>query len=238
MQEASKDNKFGSIINAFKKMVFNDVPANDKPAQTNNNAEQATVKAQELPKEEPIIAPVTPVTQDAAEERSIDERELVQKIYQLFESINKPGLDFFELWNASEAMGGATPVNIQNAFTTLKVLGLTKEMVLQTGKQYLVEIDQKINADIKSKQQEKNQLVLQLQQEKASLQKKESDLEKQILELKKALTDTQTALEQVDGKFTKPIFVLDDKMRVGSSALKIVTDEIGAVLNTVEKSIQ
>lgn len=238
MQQESKDNRFGSIINAFKKMVFNDAPANTTVTQNPTATEKAaTAPPAEVPPATPEKPNVSPVLESNTD-RTIDEQDLVQKIYQLFESINKPGLDFFELWNASEAMGGATPLNIQNAFTTLKVLGLTKDVVMQTGKQYLVEIDQKINADIKSKQQEKDHLVLQLQQEKAGLQKKESDLEQQILELKKALEATKVALEQVDSKYTKPIFILDDKMKVGSSALKIVTDEIGSVLKTVENSIQ
>jgi len=135
-------------------------------------------------------------------------------------------------------MGGPTPVNIQNAFTTLSILGLSKEMALKTGREYLQEIDQKIKADVQSKQQEKDHLVLQLQQEKSSLQSKEAELEKQILNLQKALQDTKAQLTQVDSKYTKPIFVLDDKMRVGLSALTIVNKEISAVLNTVEHSVK
>ena len=236
--EAENDKKFGGILGGLKRLIFNDAPGN-----LNTRPEEAAKPEQKQPEETqvkttPDPAPVNTFTPTDGGTSNIDEQELVQKIYQLFESINKPGVDFFELWNAAEKMGGPTPVNIQNAFTTLSILGLSKEMALKTGREYLQEIDQKIKADVQSKQQEKDHLVLQLQQEKASLQSKEAELEKQILNLQKALQDTKAQLTQVDSKYTKPIFILDDKMRVGLSALTIVNKEISAVLNTVEHSVK
>lgn len=236
--EAENDKRFGGILGGLKRLIFNDVPgsANIRPEE---EATKTIPQQEEVPVKATIEpAPANNFTTPESGSSNIDEQELIQKIYQLFESINKPGVDFFELWNAAEKMGGATPVNIQNAFTTLSILGLSKELALKTGREYLQEIDQKIKADIQSKQQEKDHLVLQLQQEKASLQSKEQELEKQILNLQKALQDTKAQLTQVDSKYTKPIFVLDDKMRVGVSALAIVSKEISAVLNTVEHSVK
>lgn len=234
--EAENDKRFGGILGGLKRLIFNDTPGavSPKPEEV---VKTVTPVTEEQPAA-PAPAPVSNFTESVHEQSSIDEQELIQKIYQLFESINKPGVDFFELWNAAEKMGGPTPVNIQNAYTTLSILGLSKEMAMKTGREYLQEIDQKIKADVQSKQQEKDHLVLQLQQEKASLQSKESELEKQILNLQKALQDTKAQLTQVDSKYTKPIFILDDKMRVGLSALAIVTKEINAVLNTVEHSVK
>lgn len=234
--EAENDKRFGGILGGLKRLIFNDVAGNV-------NARPEVTRPEPKQEETPVTAapdtlPKSTFTAPDAAASTIDEQELIQKIYQLFESINKPGVDFFELWNAAEKMGGPTPVNIQNAFTTLSILGLSKELALKTGREYLQEIDQKIKSDIQSKQQEKDHLVLQLQQEKASLQSKEADLEKQILNLQKALQDTKAQLNQVDSKYTKPIFILDDKMRVGMSALAIVNKEIAAVLNTVEHSVK
>lgn len=235
--EAENDKRFGGILGGLKRLIFNDVPG------STNTRTEAAAKTMPQQEEVPLKAapdplPANTFTAPGSGSSNIDEQELIQKIYQLFESINKPGVDFFELWNAAEKMGGSTPVNIQNAFTTLSILGLSKDLALKTGREYLQEIDQKIKADIQSKQQEKDHLVLQLQQEKASLQSKETELEKQILNLQKALQDTKAQLTQVDSKYTKPIFVLDDKMRVGMSALAIVSKEISAVLNTVEHSVK
>lgn len=235
--QAENDKRFGGILGGLKRLIFNDVPGN-VPARPEENKVIPKDEAAVKPFPAPTPAPGNDFTAADAGPSNIDEQELIRKIYQLFESINKPGVDFFELWNAAEKMGGPTPVNIQNAFTTLSVLGLSKDLALKTGREYLQEIDQKIKADIQSKQQEKDHLVLQLQQEKASLQSKESELEKQILNLQKALQDTKAQLTQVDSKYTKPIFVLDDKMRIGSGALAIVSKEINAVLNTVEHSVK
>lgn len=236
--QAENDKRFGGILGGLKRLIFNDVPENvTAPPEAENKVMQEE-KAPEKAAPAPIPVPANDFIATDAGPSNIDEQELIRKIYQLFESINKPGVDFFELWNAAEKMGGPTPVNIQNAFTTLSVLGLSKDLALKTGREYLQEIDQKIKANVQSKQQEKDHLVLQLQQEKASLQSKESELEKQILNLQKALQDTKAQLNQVDSKYTKPIFVLDDKMRVGVSALSIVSKEINAVLNTVEHSVK
>lgn len=236
--EAENDKRFGGILGGLKRLIFNDAPGNVtvRPGEVTKPVAQQQEEAPS--KTTPDPAPAASFTAPDTGSSNIDEQELIQKIYQLFESINKPGVDFFELWNAAEKMGGPTPVNIQNAFTTLSILGLSKEMALKTGREYLQEIDQKIKADVQSKQQEKDHLVLQLQQEKASLQSKESELEKQILNLQKALQDTKAQLNQVDSKYTKPIFILDDKMRVGLSALTIVNKEISSVLNTVEHSVK
>lgn len=235
--EAENDKRFGGILGGLKRLIFNDVP--DAPSTRPEEVTKTMPKQEEVPVQAaPAPLPANTFTAPDAGSSNIDEQELIQKIYQLFESINKPGVDFFELWNAAEKMGGPTPVNIQNAFTALSILGLSKDLALKTGREYLQEIDQKIKADVQSKQQEKDHLVLQLQQEKASLQSKEAELEKQILNLQKALQDTKAQLTQVDSKYTKPIFVLDDKMRVGVSALTIVSKEISAVLNTVEHSVK
>ncbi|OJV55289.1 MAG: hypothetical protein BGO31_20345 [Bacteroidetes bacterium 43-16] len=237
MQEEN-DKRFGGILGGLKRLIFNDAPGPVSPKPEEVAKTVTPVREEQPAPPAPAPAPVSNFTESSHEQSSIDEQELIQKIYQLFESINKPGVDFFELWNAAEKMGGPTPVNIQNAYTTLSILGLSKEMAMKTGREYLQEIDQKIKADVQSKQQEKDHLVLQLQQEKASLQSKESELEKQILNLQKALQDTKAQLTQVDSKYTKPIFILDDKMRVGLSALAIVNKEINAVLNTVEHSVK
>ena len=228
MQESERESRFGGIIGGLRRLIFTDEP----PAEAPKPVQPPAPKAEPQPVVMPVT--VTPVSM----EKSIDEKELVKKIYQLFESINKPGVDFFELWNAVEAMGGPTPANIQNAFTTLRVLGLTKDNLLLSGRDYIREIDDKINQDIASKQQEKNQLVQQLQHEKSSLQSKSADLEQKIALLQKELQDVKSQLAQVDSKYAQPIAVINDKINVGSSALRIVTHEINLVINTIEGTIK
>lgn len=229
MQESERESRFGGIIGGLRRLIFTDEPPEEiaKPIPAPTPA--AKVEPQPV-----IPISVVPVSVD----KSIDEKELVKKIYQLFESINKPGVDFFELWNAVEAMGGPTPANIQNAFTTLRVLGLTKDNLLLSGRDYIREIDDKINQDIASKQQEKNQLVQQLQHEKSSLQSKSADLEQKIALLQKELQDVKSQLAQVDSKYAQPIAVINDKINVGNSALRIVTHEINLVINTIEGTIK
>src|SRR5215203_3288404 len=45
------------------------------------------------------------------------DKERRLRVYQLLEKMNKPGCDFFEVWNASVEMGGANSNNIKAAYT-------------------------------------------------------------------------------------------------------------------------
>jgi hypothetical protein len=229
-----KEKGFGGIFSGLKKMIFTEdylaseqvAPATkpiadhgvaDKPASATNLTNNSNVTISN--------------TNTAAP------KDMVEKIYGLLENINKPGIDFFELWNAAEAMGGPTPANIQNAFTTLKVLGLDKNTVLITGNGYLAELQEKIGADINSKQSEKKNLNENLANEKTQLQNDKVNLEKQIQELTKTLAETESKLNGVDKKYEPQIAVIDSKIQAGATALNVVSNEMKTVLDTINKSI-
>jgi prefoldin subunit 5 len=222
-----KTSKFSGIFSGLKKMVFTeDYLETDKPELTK---ETKAAPAPTTFKSEPNATGI--ITTNVAS------AEMVQKVYALLQNINKPGVDFFELWNAAEAMGGITVTNLQNAFTTLKVLGLDKMTVLNTGESYCSELQDKLNVDIQKKKDEKESLSLSLQKEKQELQRDKQDMENKIRLLTAQLDETTTKLNEVDSKYSPQIQNIESRIQTGVSALNVVVSEIKKVLETVKANI-
>lgn len=228
---ADNNKSFGGIFGGLKKMLFTEdylekeektedtLPDPPKPAPKSTSTTTTTVTTS------PVFVPAQ--TTD----------EVVNKLYGALEKINKPGVDFFELWNAAEAMGGASASNLQNAFTTLKVLGLDKQTVLNTGEEYKQQLSKMINDDIQKKNNERNVLNLQQLTEKENLEKQKSDLESRIKELTQQLTDTNNKLSQLDGNYLPQIQAIDVKIQSGNAALQTVVNKIQTVLDIVKASV-
>lgn len=220
-----KSKGYGGIFSGLKKMVFTEdylESSRDKKAPSAH-----TQPSQPSPgaSKEGIIT--TNMASD----------EMVQKIYGLVETINKPGIDFFELWNAAEAMGGVNAANLQNAFTTLKVLGLTKDTVLHSGEEYCNELQRRLNADIQKKREEKESMKLALENEKQQLQRDKQDLENKIKLLSSQLAETAEKLGQVDAKFLPNIQGIETKIQSGVNALNVVVAEIKTAMDIVKTTI-
>lgn len=224
-----KKTTFSGIFKGLKKMVFTeDYLETEQPEENSKNA----------------AAPIAsiPVTNFSSNNSGIittnvASEDMVQKIYSLLETMNKPGVDFFELWNAAEAMGGVNVTNLQNAFTTLKVLGLDKNTVLNTGESYCGELQSRLNTDIQKKRDERETLTAALQNEKQQLQKEKQDLENKIKLITTQLSETTTKLNEVDKKYAPQIQSIEAKIQSGVNALNVVVAEIKGVLDTIKTSI-
>lgn len=223
-----KKTGFSGIFSGLKKMVFTE----DYLDSANTDKENKQTAA---PASSKTSAPVA--NNGGIITTNIASDDMVQKIYSLFETMNKPGIDFFELWNAAEAMGGVTVNNLQNAFTTLKVLGLDKDTVLNTGEAYCTELQNRLNADIQKKKDEKDNIALALQNEKKQLERDKQDFENKIQLLSSQLTETTTKLNQLDSKYSPQIQGIETKIQSGVNALNVVVSEIKSVLITVKSNI-
>jgi hypothetical protein len=226
-----KKTGFSGIFGGLKKMVFTeDYLGTDKPDETKKiPAAPSSFKS--------AGTTSTPPNNSGIITTNVASDDMVQKIYSLLETMNKPGVDFFELWNAAEAMGGVNVTNLQNAFTTFKVLGLDKSTVLNTGEAYCGELQSKLNTDIQKKRDERESLNVALQNEKQQLQREKQDLENKIQLLSAQLTETTGKLNQVDSKYIPQIQSIEGKIQSGVNALNVVVAEIKSVLETVKANI-
>jgi archaellum component FlaC len=226
-----KKTGFSGIFSGLKKMVFTEDYLDTGNAADKETKPTATTTASSSKTPAPVPNNTGIITTNIASD------DMVQKIYSLFETMNKPGIDFFELWNAAEAMGGVTVNNLQNAFTTLKVLGLDKDTVLNTGEAYCTELQNKLNADIQKKKDEKDSIAVALQNEKKQLERDKQDFENKIQLLSSQLAETTSKLSQLDSKYTPQIQSIETKIQSGVNALNVVVSEIKAVLITVKSNI-
>jgi hypothetical protein len=227
--------KFGGLLGSLKKMVFT-----EDYLESNTTAEAPKVEAPMPSISKPIIPQNTIVanaggTGIATTNMASD--EMIAKIYDLFESINKPGVDFFELWNAAEAMGGPTAINLQNAFTSFKVLGLDKNTLINSGENYVAELQSKLGDDIMRKSSDKDVMVAKLQNEKAQLQAAKNDLENQIKVLNTQLVETTNKLNQIDAGYQDELLAIDKKIQMGKNALNTVVSQITTVIQTIKTSV-
>ena len=222
-----KKNSFSGIFSGLKKMVF-----------TEDYLE--TDKTEELKKPSTNTSSI-PTTNNVNNAgiitTNIASDDMVDKIYALLETMNKPGVDFLELWNAAEAMGGVNVANLQNAFTTFKILGVDKSTILNTGEAYCGELQSKLNIDIQKKRDDREAMNLSLQNEKQQLQREKQDLENKIKLLSAELTETTIKLNEVDTKYAPKIQNIEAKIQSGVSSLNVVVAEIKGVLETIKANV-
>ncbi len=233
------ESKFGGLLSGLKKMVFTEeyIDSTTQPVVSNNNSDKpANTSFTPIPNEKVAVSTSQP-SNIGIVTTNVASNEMVDKIHSLLESMNKPGVDFFELWNAAEAMGGANTTNLQNAFTTLKVLGLDKQTVLTTGQNYVAELQEKLGADINRKTAEKDSLNNKLSTEKLNLQNNKKQLEQSIAEMQTKLSETNNQLNAIDNNYQTELSSIDAKIKVGTNALNTVVNQINTVLQTVQTSI-
>jgi len=233
------DNKkgFSGIFSSLRKIIFVDEPTTENITPPASGPEQPAKPAINVaPAYTPPPVPAH-MGIDLTKSTNLSTKEMVDKIYSLLEAINKPGIDFFEYWNAASAMGGATPANLQNAFKALTVLGLTKEKILESGQAYKQELDTRLNDDIQKKLNERTTLENQLRNERMQLEQQKKDQEDKIKQMTAALDVTNKALLQIGDKYRTQLDAINLKIETGGSALQTVLAEMQAVLDTVKTSV-
>ena len=226
----NKDGVKGGILRGLKRILFTSSDTEEE----NQPVEQAIVKPATntaiLPDRNPVQASDVPV-------ENIKEMKL--RVYQLLESINKPGCDFFEVWNASIEMGGANSSNIKAAYTSLKYVdkSLTKDKLLETGDFYINSLVKILDAETIKRQDEKDKLLVQKEQEKTSLTTEINELEQQILALQKKLAEKKLQSEGINQKYEPLIAAIDQKITNGHQSVNGVLNEMQQVVAIIQKEI-
>ncbi len=230
MAENNGDIK-GGILRGLKKILFTSSPGEDP-------VEEATPENKPAPA---IIPPDKPVfsPEPAGDHSEEGVKEMKLRIYQVLESLNKPGCDFFEVWNASVEMGGATSNNIKAAYTSLKYADktLTKEKMLDTGAFYISSLSKVLDAETVKRQQEKDKLISQKEEEKTSLTKEIGELEQQLVSIQKRLAEKKSQSEGINQKYEPQVSDIEQKIRSGHTSVNGVISEMQQVVSIIQKEI-
>jgi len=244
---SEKKSGFGGIFQKLGKMAMTPeyleaLEKNKPPVQEDPIQEKPVEAIRQTGKT--VFATSTPFTPNlnSSTPSQADVQKMTEKIYNFLESINKPGVDFLEFWNAVEAMeGGVVPANIKNAFVAIKMMSgnaVTKDILLSTGNAYVNELTAAINQDIAGKTKSKKDLQKSLDLEKVSLESQITSLRQQIETLTSELRQNETALAQINGKYAPQMQEVDNSIACGTTALSHVIDEIKNFIALIEQNIQ
>jgi hypothetical protein len=214
------------LLRGLKRILFTTTETEDAVPASVSSIASTTAPATALPTN--TIAP-------AAE----NVKEMKLRIYQLLESLNKPGCDFFEVWNAAIEMGGANSNNIKAAFTSLRYVdkSLTKEKLLETSDFYISSLKKVLDAETTKRQEEKDKLIKQKEQEKANLTAEISDIEQQIIVLQNMLADKKLQSEGINEKYKLPVELIEEKIANGHQSVNSVLGEMQQVVAIIQKEI-
>lgn len=214
----------GGILRGLKKLLFTDeaeiiAPLDAKPS--------TSTPSSNTPSEVPSAAVDT-------------DQNAKLKVYQLLEGINKPGVDFFEVWNASIEMGGANAANIKSAFTSLKFADstLSKAKLEDTGSYYISEIEKVLTQESQKRRHEIDKLEAQKTSSKSNLAQEITSLEAQIASLQEKLSQKKAELENINQNYDPQIAELHQRILSGETSVNTVIQEMKDVLNIISQEIK
>lgn len=233
------DNNSGGLFGGLKKLLFKD---------------EALIMEQPPAAPIPPPLPVTPYTQTPPPlpsfaavpnmefgDATIDgsDEQLRNKAYQLLESINQPGVDFLEVWNAAEEAGGVTDASLKMAFNALKYADktLTRDKIITSGNYYANELQKALDSDLNRKALQLQQLEKEKNQQRGSLEVLVANLEKQIATLQQALTDKRTQLAELDDTYQPKMAELDRKMQTGKATISGLISKMRNMLVIAERAL-
>jgi uncharacterized protein YlxW (UPF0749 family) len=149
----------------------------------------------------------------------------------LFDKANLPGPDYYEFWKMMETLEAAVPdetVRMTAVFSTLKIQGLNKEMLISSAEKYLKVIDK----DKLEFQNAVNTKVLgEIEGRKSSveeLEKKNKSNAEMIQNLTKEINDNQQKITALKKE------VIDEEAKINSNknGYNIACDAMLAKLST------
>lgn len=161
------------------------------------------------------------------------------RVYELLGKLNKPGCDFFEVWNASVEMGGVTVSNIRSAYTSLRFAdaSLNKEKLIDTGNAYMNELKKILHEETAKRLAEKKRLETEKDTNTRKLEEELLQIEKQISTLQQKLSEIQQEKENIQTRFTPAVTKIDSKIEEGRQSVDIVLSEMQEVMKIIQKEI-
>lgn len=226
----SENSKFDGIFSKLGKLVFTEEYISE-------NAPNNTEKKEEVVNPTPTSTSATTVPLHVGTPK----KEMIDKVNALVASINKPGIDFFELWNAAEAMGSINDSTVSNAFVALKIASgntLTKANILSTGESYCSELKSALDGDVNEKIRSKNKILEAKNNSRSNLSNEITDLNNKIVELQNLLKEKNAKLQNIDADFDPKLTEIDEKINHGKLAVDAVVAEMKNVLSIAARTIK
>jgi hypothetical protein len=163
------------------------------------------------------------------------------ELYQKgFDSINQPGYDFYEFYQAIMQAGPTNPQVYGMALTMASAMDrtITKDKLIQQSDYYLAEIT-KVYNDYNSKGIAKKQdLISQKQRENEALTNELSLLRQQLEAIKTQIADKENKLSVIDVKYAPMLSEVDSKIGANEMAKNQIVQSIEQVKNGIINNIK
>ncbi|MFT4061870.1 MAG: hypothetical protein QM642_05875 [Edaphocola sp.] len=210
-----------SLFGGLKKLIFKDTPNEAPPAQA---------------------APEAPAPQAVAIEAplpSADAESIAKRAFEMLESINQPGIDFMEVWNAAEENGGVNAANLRMAFTALRHAdkNLSKERIIETGNYYKTTLQKALDDDIAKKRTELQRINEQKQQTRSTLSQTVEDTKKKIAGLQQLLVEKTNELNELDNTSEPKLKALNQRITLGQQAIGDVLRKMNDTLTIIQNDL-
>ncbi|WP_109097446.1 hypothetical protein [Aquimarina sp. AU58] len=156
-----------------------------------------------------------------------------------FESLNKPGYDFYEFFKAIKAVGSNDPSVYKMAFTMAQGVdsNVSKNSLLTQADFYIKEIE-KVHKQYQNQGSSKKSKILSTQKNrKDTLNTEISDLEKKLIEIQNQISVKKDLLQSVDADMISEVSEIDQKIVANDKARSKILETISAVVEGIKNNI-
>jgi len=156
-----------------------------------------------------------------------------------FDSLNKPGYDFYEFFKAIKAVNSNDASVYQMAMTMAKGVDskVTKSNLLTQADFYITEIE-KVHKQYQNQgNSKKTQLQSQQKTEKKNLTEEISKLEKQLLEIQNKVSQKKNELQSIDSDLITDISDIEQKIVANDMAKSKILETITTVINGIKTNL-
>lgn len=156
-----------------------------------------------------------------------------------FDSLNKPGYDFYEYFKAVKAVNSNDPSIYKMAFSMAQGVDskINKSTLLEQAQFYINEIE-KVHKDYKNQGVSKRSTILTGEKNrKTALTNEISELEKQILQLQTDLSKKQNELASIDNGMISKTSEIDQTIMANDLAKETILNNIKTVVEGIKTNI-
>lgn len=167
--------------------------------------------------------------------------EKALELYQKgFDSLNQPGYDFYEFYQAVMQAGPTNPQIYTMAFTMASAMDKTisKDRLVQQSDYYLTEIEKVYNDYVGKGNSKKEELLSQKKHENESLMGELSLLKQQLEAITTQIADRENKLSVIDVKYSPMIGDVEGKISANQIAKTKIAQSIEQVKNGIINNLK
>ena len=156
-----------------------------------------------------------------------------------FESLNKPGYDFYEFFKAVKAVGSNDPQIYKMAMTMAQGVDrkITKSTLLTEADFYIQEIE-KVHKQYEAQgNTKKSEILGALETKKENLTSEISALEKRLMEIQHQISEKKNELQTIDANLGNEVADIDQKIVANDTARTKILEAIMTVVDGIKNNI-